>query len=75
MVRRTRTDLIQNKQYKENLDEQGIIFPKVQKPNKIFYKLNGPLEKLYDDTFKMLSKLNFAIYEEIQSLNKEKIQN
>jgi len=72
MVRRTRTDLIQNKQYKANLDEQGIIFPKVQKPNKIFYRLNGPLEKLYDDTFRMLSKLNFAIYEEIQSLNEEK---
>ena len=71
MVRRTRTDLLQNKQYKSNLDEQQIKFPEVGKPNKVFYKLSGELENLYDETFDVFSQLNFAIYEEIESLKPE----
>lgn len=71
MIRRTRTDLMSVEQYKKNLDEQGIIFPKIGKPNKIFYKLEAELEELYDKTFIIISKLNYVIYEEIKSLKPE----
>ncbi len=71
MIRRTRTDLIENEQYKKNLDDQGIIFPEVGKPNKVYYKLEGPIEALYDNTITVLSQLNYAIYEEIQNLKPE----
>ena len=54
-VRRTRTDLVQHKQYKDDLDEQGIVFPKIEKPRKIMYQLDAQLEALYDSTFKMLN--------------------
>ncbi|MBT4956732.1 MAG: helicase, partial [Candidatus Marinimicrobia bacterium] len=54
-VRRTRTDLVQHKQYKDDLDEQGIVFPKIEKPRKIMYQLDAKLEELYDSTFKMLN--------------------
>ena len=68
MIRRTRTDLMSIDQYKKNLEEQGVIFPEVGKPNKLFYKLNNDTEELYDNTFKVISELNYAIYDEIKNL-------
>lgn len=54
-VRRTRTDLEIHKQYSLDLVEQGIQFPKLMKPEKIFYELEPHLEKLYDRTIRCLS--------------------
>ena len=71
MIRRTRTDLMNIEQYKKNLDDQKINFPKVGKPNKVFYILEENLEELYDKTFIIISKLNYVIYDEIKNLNPE----
>ena len=71
MIRRTRTDLMGIEQYRKNIEEQGIKFPEVGKPNKIFYKLNKDLEKIYDRTFVIIAKLNYAIYDEIKNLKPE----
>lgn len=54
-VRRTRTDLNDNEEYKKDLDNQGIIFPSVNKPEKIFYQLDDQLDTLYDKTIEYLS--------------------
>lgn len=54
-VRRTRTDLNENEEYKKDLTEQGIVFPKVNKPEKILYKLDEHLDQLYDTTLLYLS--------------------
>lgn len=54
-VRRTRTDLVIHKQYSQDLTEQGINFPYVKKPEKIFYVLEPHLEELYDKTIFCLS--------------------
>jgi len=54
-VRRTRTDLVEDKRWKADLDAQGIIFPKVEKPHPIFYKLDDGLDALYDRTIRLLS--------------------
>ena len=58
-------------QYRKNIEEQGIKFPEVGKPNKIFYKLNKDLEKIYDRTFVIIAGLNYAIYDEIKNLKPE----
>ncbi|KAA0441518.1 MAG: helicase [Candidatus Thioglobus sp.] len=50
MVRRTRTDLEENKRYKKDLDKHGVIFPKTTPPKPIYYKLEQKLERLYDET-------------------------
>jgi superfamily II DNA/RNA helicase len=55
IVRRTRTDLKDNEFYKKDLEEQGIVFPDVQKPEKIFYILDEALDALYDRTIRDLS--------------------
>ena len=55
IVRRTRTDLLVHKQYSEDLENQGIKFPIVKEPRKIFYQLEPHLETLYDKTIFVLS--------------------
>lgn len=54
-VRRTRRDLKENQPYFEDLQAQGINFPDVQMPQKIYYELDVALDSLYDETIKRLS--------------------
>ena len=53
-IRRTRTDLMEHDQYREDLAEQSIFFPKVEKPTPIYYPLDEGLEALYDRTIFLL---------------------
>lgn len=75
-VRRTRTDLNAHKQYHSDLQEQGIIFPDIEKPRKIFYELDSELDYLYDRTMIMLSHEEYGIkyfrYQAIKFLKAEK---
>ncbi len=50
MVRRTRTDLDNNNRYNKDLIARNIIFPKVHRPQPIYYQLPQNLERLYDAT-------------------------
>ncbi len=54
-VRRTRTDLVEDKRWKADLEAQGVLFPRVEKPRPLFYKLDASLESLYDRTIRLLS--------------------
>ncbi len=58
MVRRTRTDLLANKSYKQDLAEQGIVFPKTTPPQPIYYQLEQELESLYDRTIQKIDNKN-----------------
>jgi superfamily II DNA/RNA helicase/HKD family nuclease len=75
-VRRTRTDLQENEEYDKDLKSQGIIFPKVGKPEKIFYQLDEELDALYDKTILYLSHptkgLTYNRYQAIKYLRPEK---
>jgi superfamily II DNA or RNA helicase/HKD family nuclease len=68
-VRRTRRDLKDNKPYFDDLQEQGINFPDVQIPQKIYYELDTTLDFLYDETIKKLGHptlgLNYNRYRAI----------
>ena len=54
MVRRTRTDLLANDRYKKDLIDHGIVFPKTTPPQPVYYQLEAPLEKLYDNTIQKI---------------------
>ena len=72
-VRRTRSDLLDNEEYKKDLDEQGISFPKVKQPEKILYQLDRELEILYDKTIETLrNELTYYRYQAIKFLIPEK---
>ena len=75
-VRRTRTDLKENEAYKKDLDNQGVIFPDVKPPHKIYYQLDPNLEQLYDKTIHYLSDsaegLKYYRYQAIKYLKEDK---
>ena len=54
MVRRTRTDLLANKRYQQDLLEHGVVFPKTTPPKPVYCQLEAELEKLYDDTIEKI---------------------
>ena len=65
-IRRTRTDLEKTEEYRADLDRQGIRFPKIKAPRKIFYTLDSVTEQLYDDTVTALhSGLKYDRYQAI----------
>lgn len=75
-VRRTRTDLSENEDYAKDLKEQGVIFPAVNKPEKIFYQLDDHLDAVYDKTILYLSHptkgLTYNRYQAIKYLKPHK---
>jgi len=72
-VRRTRSDLLENETYKNDLHQQGIKFPEVKKPEKILYQLDSELESLYDKTLNILrDELTYYRYQAIKFLVPEK---
>jgi superfamily II DNA or RNA helicase len=81
IVRRTRRDLMENPEYKADLDAQGIVFPEVEKPRRIFYPLPPETETLYDQTMLALrvpdngGAFTYNRYRAIQFLKPEKKAN
>ncbi|MBC7749398.1 MAG: NgoFVII family restriction endonuclease, partial [Methylotenera sp.] len=75
-VRRTRSDLNEHELYKNDLDEQGIVFPDIEKPQKIFYELDDELDALYDKTMVLLSHkvegIKYLRYQAIKFLKADK---
>ena len=55
IVRRTRTDLHDNEDYRRDLEDQDIQFPQIERPRHILYPLTPELESLYDRTVQMLT--------------------
>ncbi|MEA2012899.1 MAG: DEAD/DEAH box helicase [Verrucomicrobiota bacterium] len=72
-VRRTRRDLMENKQYAEDLKTQNIIFPEAKIQTPIYYPLASKLENLYDETVNILkNELTYNRYQAIAFLVEEK---
>ena len=59
VIRRTRTDIENNKEYLDDLDAQGIKFPKVSDPPiPLYYNLDNNLSKLFYDTVSLITNLD-----------------
>jgi superfamily II DNA or RNA helicase len=75
-IRRTRRDLMAHPAYRDDLAAQGINFPDVCTPEKIFYKLPPAFEELYDRTIYLLTDpatgLTYNRYRAIALLKPEK---
>lgn len=53
LERRTRTDV--EKYYKEDMDSQGLIFPKIVGPNNLEYIMDDELAQLFSDTMTIIA--------------------
>lgn len=53
LERRTRTDV--EKYYKEDMDSQGLVFPKIVGPNNLDYIMDEELAQLFSDTMTIIA--------------------
>lgn len=67
-VRRTRTDLLTHEQYQKDLQEQGVVFPRVEAPRKILYPLSPKMEALYDRTVQLLAASGGLTYNRYRAI-------
>jgi len=58
VIRRTRTDIENNKEYLDDLKAQGIVFPKVSDPISLFYELDGKLSELFYETVSLITSMD-----------------
>lgn len=58
VIRRTRTDIENNKEYLADLKSQNIIFPKVGDPIALYYDLDGDLSQLFFETVSIVTGLD-----------------
>jgi len=73
-IRRTRTDLENIPEYKIDLAQQGIKFPKVEPPKKVEYLMDEKLNELFHKTVFYLTdedKLKYSRYQAIAGLKQE----
>ena len=61
MVRRTRSDI--ENYFSEDLENQGLKFPKAEQPKALFYELNDYESEVFDETINMLAnQISYARY-------------
>ena len=53
LERRTRTDV--EKYYKDDMESQGLVFPKIVGPNSLEYIMNDELAQLFSDTMTIIA--------------------
>ena len=82
LVRRTRKNLLNNKEYKEDLDRQKVKFPHIEQPQECIYEMEPELKTLFYHTMYMLMDtrseenpegkgVNYARYRAIEFLTGE----
>lgn len=60
MVRRTRTEII--KFFSEDLERQGLSFPKLGSPQRIIYEFDNAVETVFNVTIDRLKQFEYARY-------------
>ena len=71
-VRRTRENIKNYKEYQDDLDKQGVIFPKIEKPRELIYFLPDKLKDLFNASMDVLTEeLKYARYKAIENLTPE----
>lgn len=66
MIRRTRNEIVEY--YKEDLEKQGLKFPKLGAPEKIVYTYNDDVEAVFNHTIDIIKNLTYARYQPLTYL-------
>ncbi len=71
-VRRTRENIVNYGEYRADLEDQGIVFPKIEKPREVEYILHDKLKALFEETMITLTEgLKYSRYRAIEALNED----
>ena len=60
MVRRTRSDVINY--FKTDIEDQNLVFPEMQDPQKIIYTFKGEVETVFNQTIQLLQDFRYTRY-------------
>lgn len=60
MVRRTRGEIVNY--FSKDIEERGLSFPDIAKPNSLTYYLGDQLETVFDETISLLQQFSYARY-------------
>lgn len=66
MIRRTRREI--ERYFGEDLEKSGLTFPKVNDPQRVFYRLDPDLNVLFEKTIETIRKLSYARYHPVNHL-------
>lgn len=70
MVRRTRQNILNDPEYARDLKAQGVVFPSVEPPCEVLYKMDAPLAALFAETNRILTNdIHYARYRAIEFLS------
>lgn len=58
VIRRTRNDILNNPDYKKDIDKQGIKFPDIEPPKEQKYEFDDDLSQLFFDTVSVLTRID-----------------
>lgn len=58
VIRRTRTDIVNNADFSKDIKAQGIVFPKINPPNEVRYEFDDQLSLLFDVTISMITSMD-----------------
>ena len=72
MIRRTRNEI--KTFYKDDILNQGLFFPELNKPHEIIYKFDKKLDKIFHSTLLGIKDLSYSRYQPIKYLKKDKLQ-
>lgn len=72
MIRRTRNEI--KTFYKDDIRNQGLFFPKLNKPHEITYQLDKELSETFDNTLFGIKDLSYARYQPVNYLKEDKLQ-
>jgi superfamily II DNA/RNA helicase len=71
-IRRTRNNILNDSTYRQDLAQNGIVFPKINKPKIFKYKMKEELNRLFNDTLTILTgQLQYARYRIINYLRED----
>lgn len=71
-VRRTRKDVESYKDYKNDLDQQGIRFPEIADPKAVEYAMDSDLQVLFFNTIeRLVNQISYYRYQAIAYLKEE----
>lgn len=73
MVRRTRSDI--KKFYSDDIETQGLKFPETPDPVMVAYTYREKMEKNFNETIELISKIKYARYAPLLYLKDEKLLN
>lgn len=66
MIRRTRTEI--ERYYHDDLEKQGLSFPKLDAPEKIVYAFNEDIDTIFNTTLMLIGKFTYARYKPLTYL-------